>query len=192
MPLISLADRTNQTPALLPPSKITSPTFKPLWHTTLPPPHLHASVYQTGYWTPSRPYDTIPMSFILFSPSGSYDQLSHLTGIASDPHMRCWGVSYTDNEGKRTGPQDKMEEVKTFKIEGQAGETVTKVEIGMNSLVQGVKVFSMTQIAVLLAMLTKNQAHHKQKPSRIFRAHAEELSYRISRIYQRLYCWVVY
>lgn len=80
------------------------------------------------------------MSFILFSPDGTYDSLLNLTGIESDPHMRCWGVKYADGETKKTGPQDKMEEVRCFEIDGNSGERVVKVEIGMNSLVQGVKV----------------------------------------------------
>ncbi|KUJ13318.1 uncharacterized protein LY89DRAFT_156806 [Mollisia scopiformis] len=130
--------------SFIPPSKAVSPTLKPLWHTSLPPQHIHASPYQTGYWTPSRSYDTTPMSFILFSPDGTYDQLSSLRGIESDPNMRCWGVSYNIEEGKRTGPRDKMDEVKMFKVDGEEGERVVKVEVGMNSLVQGIKVLFLT------------------------------------------------
>jgi len=80
------------------------------------------------------------MSIILFSPDGTYNNLSYLSEIESDPHMRCWGVKYTDESRKRTGPQDKMEDVRCFKVDGEGGERVVKVEIGMNSLVQGVKV----------------------------------------------------
>jgi len=129
--------------SIIPPSKTISPTLKPLWHTSLPPPHLYASPYETGYWTPDRSYDTIPMSFILFSPTGSYDQLSSLRGVESDPNMRCWGVTFRDGDGdggKRTGPQDKMDDVKMFAVDGERGERVIKVEIGMNHLVQGVKI----------------------------------------------------
>lgn len=55
--------------------------------------------------------------------------------------MRSWGVQYSDQTSRITGPQDKPEEVKSFKIDGESGERVVKVEIGMNSLVKGVKVF---------------------------------------------------
>lgn len=80
------------------------------------------------------------MSSILFSPNGTCENLSKLRKIESDPHMRCWGVEYNDGNGKKTGPQDKMYEVKVFEIDGENGERVVKVEIGMNSLVEGVKV----------------------------------------------------
>jgi hypothetical protein len=91
---------------------------------------------------PSRSYDTIPMSFILFSPTATYNDLSSLRGIGSDPHMRCWSVDYNDGNGKKTGPQDKMEEFKVFEVDGEGGERVVKVEVGMNSLVEGIKVCS--------------------------------------------------
>lgn len=35
---------------------------------------------------------------------------------------------------------DKMDEVKMFKIDGEGGERVVKVEIGMNNLVMGLKI----------------------------------------------------
>ncbi|KAE8450747.1 hypothetical protein EG329_005660 [Mollisiaceae sp. DMI_Dod_QoI] len=136
--------------SFLPPSKRVPEIQRPLWHTSLPPPNVQASPYETGYWMPARSYDTIPMSFILFSLDGTFDQLSKLRGIESDPESRCWGVKYNigaedGNEGgtesgKRTGPQDCMSQVKMFRVDGEGGERVVKVEIGMNSLAMGVKI----------------------------------------------------
>ncbi|KAF8851868.1 hypothetical protein BDZ45DRAFT_131178 [Acephala macrosclerotiorum] len=138
---LGLLQAPNPNPlTLLPPSKIVPQIQKPLWHTSLPPSHLHAAPYETGYWTPSRSYDTIPMPFILFSPDGSFESLGKLKGIEADPNLRCWGVKYAERQGKRTGPMDKMDEVKMFKIDGEGGERVVKVEIGMNNLVMGLKI----------------------------------------------------
>lgn len=87
------------------------------------------------------------MSYILFSPDGTYQSLAKLRSIESDAHMRCWGVKYSDQADKWTGPMDKMYEVKRFRIDGEGLERVVKVEIGMNSLVEGVKVFLLSPSA---------------------------------------------
>lgn len=80
------------------------------------------------------------MPFILFSLDGSFEELGKLRGIEGDLDLRCWGVKSADGEGKRTGPMDKMDEGECFEIHGEDGERVVKVEIGMNSLVMGLKV----------------------------------------------------
>ncbi|KAK0100909.1 hypothetical protein ONS95_007351 [Cadophora gregata] len=109
-----------------------------LWKRDIPPPNLQVSTYKTGYWTPERSFDTIPMSFLLFGTTPS--ELASITGISSDAKLRSFAVQFADGSERSIGPRDGIErERKVFSIDGRGGEVVKKVEVGMNHLPMAVK-----------------------------------------------------
>ncbi|PVH83688.1 hypothetical protein DL98DRAFT_652168 [Cadophora sp. DSE1049] len=124
----------------LSPSLPTPPTLqRHLWKSTLPPPNLQASTYQTGYWTPDRSFDTIPMSFLLFGTTPS--ELANITDFSSDAKLRSLAVHFADGSERSIGPRDGAEGArKVFRIDGRGGEVVKKVEVGMNHLPMAIKI----------------------------------------------------
>ncbi|KAH7407436.1 hypothetical protein BKA64DRAFT_666570 [Cadophora sp. MPI-SDFR-AT-0126] len=124
----------------LSPSLTTPPTLqRHLWKSALPPPHLQASTYETGYWTPARSFDTIPMSFLVLGNTPS--ELSNITGFSSDAKLRSFAVHLADGSERSIGPRDGVEgERKVFRIDGKRGEVVKKVEVGMNHLPMAIKI----------------------------------------------------
>ena len=115
-----------------------------MWRDSAPSSGLAASTYQTGYWTPVRSYDTIPMEALVFGTTD--DELSQITGFSSDPEKRSLAIQLEDGSSKHIGPEAPSPNSKVFKIDGKGGERVTKVEIGMNSLPMAIKVSGTAQI----------------------------------------------
>ncbi|KAH6722052.1 hypothetical protein BKA61DRAFT_729448 [Leptodontidium sp. MPI-SDFR-AT-0119] len=124
----------------LPPTHTAPPTVqRHLWKTSLPQPNIQATTYQTGYWTPARSFDTIPMSFLIFGTTPL--ELAKITGFSSDAKLRSFGVHFADGSEAVIGPRDGVEgERKVFRIDGAGGEVVTKVEVGMNHLPMAIKI----------------------------------------------------
>ncbi|CZS98449.1 uncharacterized protein RCO7_04182 [Rhynchosporium graminicola] len=124
----------------LPTSQTTPPTLqRHLWKSSIPSPSLQASNYRTGYWTPVRSFDTIPMSALLLGTSPA--ELSRITGFSSDAKLRSFGVHFVDGSEVSIGPRDGNEEDrKVFKIDGSGGEVVSKIEVGMNHLPMAIKI----------------------------------------------------
>lgn len=108
-----------------------------MWKHSIPPQGLSASTYQTGYWTPVRSFDTIPMQALVFGTSNA--ELSQITGFSSNPEKTYFAVQYRDGGSKRIGIEDSGTENTTFNIDGKGGERITKVEVGMNSLPHAIK-----------------------------------------------------
>ena len=109
-----------------------------MWKDSVPPRKLSASTYQTGYWTPVRSYDTIHMEALIFGTSDT--ELSKITGFSSDRARTSFIIHYEDGSSRYIGRKVPGTENTMFNIDGQGGERITKVEIGMNSLAMGIKV----------------------------------------------------
>ena len=79
------------------------------------------------------------MSFLLFGSTPS--DLSKITRFSSDGKKRSFAVHFADGSETSIGPRDEVEGArKLFKIDGQGGEVVQKVEVGMNHLPMAIKV----------------------------------------------------
>ncbi|KAL2073497.1 hypothetical protein VTL71DRAFT_10823 [Oculimacula yallundae] len=120
-------------------AQTTPPTLqRHLWKNSLPPPSIQASDYETGYWTPPRSYDTIPMSALLFGTSPS--ELSRISGFSSDSKLGSFGIHFTDGSEIIIGPRYDERGRKIFTIDGPGGEVVSKIEVGMNHLPMAIKI----------------------------------------------------
>jgi hypothetical protein len=109
-----------------------------MWKDSIPPAGLIASTYQTGYWTPDRSFDTIPMEALVFGTSDA--ELSQISGFSSDPGKSFFAIHYNDSTSKCIGIKNFSSESTVFKIDGEGGERITKVEVGMNHLPMAIKV----------------------------------------------------
>lgn len=137
----SLSIATNQLPALdthLP----SPPTLqKSLWKSNIPLPNLSASQYETGYWMPVRSFDTIQMQALIFGTTET--ELEQVTGYSSDAKCQFFGAHFRNGTEHYIGMNESEREEKnkkTFLIDGEGGERVSKVEVGMNHLPTGIKV----------------------------------------------------
>ena len=95
-------------------------------------------MYQSGYWSPARSFDTIPTEALIFGESD--EELSNVIGFSSDPEMMSFAVHYEDDSLKRIGRAGGTNTDTMFKILGKGGERVTSVEVGMNHLPMAIKV----------------------------------------------------
>ena len=117
-----------------PPTLSTLP--KLLWHTSVPPPPLTATPYETGYWNPVRSFDLLPHQYLVFGTTTT--ELALLTGISGDEQMLKLAAHYADGSERSIGRE--TAQMSRFNIDGPGGERVVKVEISMNALPQAIKV----------------------------------------------------
>ncbi len=82
------------------------------------------------------------MQALIFGANES--ELQYLTGFSSDTKCRFLSVHFRDDIerhiGLREDEREEENERKTFTIDGQGNERVSKVEVGMNHLPTGIKV----------------------------------------------------
>lgn len=109
---------------------------KQLWDHTIPPTPLTATPYTTGYWTAVRSFDLLSQQHLIFGTCVA--DLALVTGISGDSTLKSLAVHYSNETSKVIGLQDMS--LKRFAIDGPGGERVVKVEVGMNSLPQAIKV----------------------------------------------------
>lgn len=118
-----------------PPTLSTLP--KLLWHTSIPPPPLTATPYETGYWSPVRSFDLLPQHHLVFGTTPA--ALAFLTGISGDEQMLKLAAHYADGSEQSIGCKS-VAQMSRFDIDGPGGERVVRVEVGMNALPQAIKV----------------------------------------------------
>ena len=78
------------------------------------------------------------MEALIFGASDA--ELSQIIGFSLDCKKTSFTIHYEDWSSKYIGIEDPSTEYMRFSIDGEGGERITEVEVGMSSLAMAVKV----------------------------------------------------
>ncbi|KAI5918429.1 hypothetical protein F4810DRAFT_715522 [Camillea tinctor] len=92
-----------------------------LWRSSLPPPPLHPSEHETGYWSHDLKPDVSPVEHLSFLPPPG----AALTSLAADVQLGAFEARFSDGGARRIGPRPAA--VKRMRIDGAGGERVVAV-----------------------------------------------------------------
>ncbi|CAM1505971.1 Fc.00g116080.m01.CDS01 [Cosmosporella sp. VM-42] len=97
--------------------------MKWLWRTQLPPPSLHVSEFEAGYWNHDIQGDVSPMEALVFA--STEEELSDVTSIAADVQLGGFMVTYGHRPSRSIGPR--LQALKTLNVDGNGGERLVSM-----------------------------------------------------------------
>lgn len=94
-----------------------------LWHNELPPPTLHATDHETGYWNYDFQTDSSALEALVLGTTE--EELADVTSISGDANFGGFKVTYGSRPTRSIGPR--LNELKVLEIDGRGGERIVRI-----------------------------------------------------------------